>query len=671
MLSLQRIDRTGIVCPAMGDGGIEGLLDKEWLLTNERGSYCSSTAAGCHTRRYHGLLIGTLDPPANRINALSQCLEVVSVGGRRHILTNFEFGGRLADQAVAYLRQFRQGAGAHFEYEIDGVRLTRSVYLARRSDTVAITYRFEDVTGPVELEVRPLVGLRDFHGLQRSWVSMTATQTEGGIVVHHSGAHGGELFMRCEQGGFEADAQWWYDFLYRVDRERGQDCREDLWSPGVFRCVVERPGEVVFWANLSRRFETATATQFDVEGLITEVQEHRRRVMGQAKAGDRRLRRLFAAADAFIVRRTIGGRQRCTILAGYPWFMDWGRDTFISLRGLLLCTGRLEEAASVLTTFAAAADQGMIPNRFDDRSDTAHFNSVDASLWFIHAAFEYLEAGGDGAMFARELLPVIRWVLDSYERGTRFEIRADDDGLITAGTEQTQLTWMDAKCGDVVFTPRWGKAVEVNALWHEALSRTAQFYDGRNIENARRYRTMADRVAASFRRCFWNEQTGWLNDCVRDGAVDASLRPNQILAVSLSGDVLSAEQQRAVVDVVERRLLTPYGLRTLDPADPRYRGRYEGGPMERDGAYHQGTVWPWLMGPFVQAYLRVHGSGREARRRAARFIEPLMRHFEQDGCLGSVAEIFDADEPHRPRGCFAQAWSAASLITAYMAVKGS
>ena len=668
MLILQRTDQTGISCSTTGDS-IENLLDREWLLTNERGAYCGSTVAGCHTRRYHGLLIGTLDPPANRIHALSQCLEAVSVGGRRHILTNFEFGGRLADEAMAYLRQFRRGAGAHFEYEIDGVRLTRSVYLARRTDTVAIVYRFEDVSGPVELEVRPLVGLRDFHGLQRSWVSMTAEQVEGGVLVRHGGADSCELFMRCKEGGFAADAQWWYDFLYRADRERGQDCTEDLWSPGVFRCRLERPDEVVVWANLSKRFNAETAEGFDLETRVAELREHRRRVVRAAGGRQERLRRLFAAADAFVVRRSIGGRQRCTIVAGYPWFMDWGRDTFISLKGLLLCTGRLEEATSVLTTFAAAADQGMIPNRFDDRSNTAHFNSVDASLWFIHAAFEYLGASGDGRTFARELLPVIRWIVDSYERGTRFGIRADEDGLITAGNEQTQLTWMDAKCGDVTFTPRWGKAVEVNALWHEALTRMAQFYDERNTVSAQRYRAMADKVAANFRRCFWNERVGWLNDCVRADGADASLRPNQILAVSLSGDLLSAEQQRAVVDVAERRLLTPYGLRTLDPADPRYRGRYEGGAMERDGAYHQGTVWPWLMGPFVEAYLRVHGSGKEARRRAAAFIEPLMRHLAEDGCLGSVAEIFDGDKPQRPKGCFAQAWSVASLITAYMATK--
>lgn len=367
-----------------------------------------------------------------------------------------------------------------------------------------------------------------------------------------------------------------------------------------------------------------------------------------------------------MITRGDGAGERTSIVAGYPWFADWGRDAFISLPGLLLATGRHEEAKSVLTTFAAAADQGMIPNRFDDRNDTAHFNSVDASLWFIHAAFEYLDATGDLAVFSRALLPVIQRIIDAYQNGTRFDIHADSDGLILAGDSSTQLTWMDAKCGDVAFTPRWGKAVEVNALWHNALCRVSRFCEQKHLPDANRYAQMTAEVGAGFAAAFWNEQQGYLNDTVMpDGSVDASLRPNQIFAVSLPyGPPLSRQQQRAVVNVVERELLTPYGLRTLNRQDARYKGRCEGSAYQRDEAYHQGTVWAFLIGPFVEAYLKVRDFSPESKQQAGRMLEPLTRHLTQDACLGSISEIFDGDPPHKPRGCPAQAWSVGELIRA-------
>ncbi|MBN2131816.1 MAG: hypothetical protein JW741_20110, partial [Sedimentisphaerales bacterium] len=349
-----------------------------------------------------------------------------------------------------------------------------------------------------------------------------------------------------------------------------------------------------------------------------------------------------------------------------PWFADWGRDAFISLPGLLLATGRYEDARSVLSTFAGVADEGMIPNRFDDRSATAYFNSVDASLWFIHAALQYLEATEDIVTFREELLPAIRCIIDSYEKGTRFNIHCDRDGLIVAGDSSTQLTWMDAKYGGLAFTPRWGKAVEVNALWHNALCGMREFCRQRGSADAARYTEMAAQAGKSFSRLFWNESRGYLNDTVMpDGTVDASLRPNQIFAVSLPyGPPLTPQQRRAVVDVVERELLTPYGLRTLNAGHESYKGRYEGPMRQRDEAYHQGTVWPYLMGAFVEAYLKVHDFNAAARSQAARWLEPLQRHLAEDGCLGSVAEVFDGDSPQRPQGCLAQAWSVGELIRA-------
>jgi predicted glycogen debranching enzyme len=308
----------------------------------------------------------------------------------------------------------------------------------------------------------------------------------------------------------------------------------------------------------------------------------------------------------------------------------------------------------------------MIPNRFDDYGQAAHYNSVDASLWFIHAAFAYLNYSGDRQNFASTLLPAVKWIIDSYHRGTRFDIHADKDGLISAGDADTQLTWMDAKHNGVVFTPRYGKAVEINALWYNALRNLELYYQDKNVEQNEVYRSMAQEVQKNFSPLFWNEPANCLFDCILpDGTEDFSLRPNQIFAVSLPHCPLSQQQQASVVDAVQGHLLTPYGLRTLSPVDPRYVPYYEGDPFRRDAAYHQGTVWPWLIGPFVEAYLKVHEFSPAAKAQCSQFIEPLLNHLTEDGCLGSISEIFDAEPPQKPKGCFAQAWSVAEVLRAW------
>jgi predicted glycogen debranching enzyme len=472
--------------------------------------------------------------------------------------------------------------------------------------------------------------------------------------------------LNCPDAEFENDPQWWFNFIYRNDRQRGQEFAEDLWAPGFFRARINAPSKIVLWASLRSRQGAEKAANFDLDALCQRLQEHQQMVIKIAKAGDETMEKLSLAADQFITKRQTDHKQRTTVLAGFPWFADWGRDAFIALPGLLLATGRLSEAKSVLTTFAAAADEGMIPNRFDDYGSTAYFNSVDASLWFINAAFEYLGASGDSQTFTQQLLPTICRIIDAYQKGTRFGICADNDGLITAGSCDTQLTWMDAKYDGVAVTPRHGKAVEINALWYSALCRLAQFFaDCNDTETAKHYHSMSDKVKESFIRLFWNEAAGFLNDCILpEGFPDASLRPNQIFAISLAFSPLPVDLQRKIVQVVKDELLTPYGLRTLSPHDILYRPTYTGTPKERDYAYHQGTVWPYLIGAFVEAYLKVNNFSRESKNEAAKFIEPLLKHFTDDGCLGQISEIFDADPPHTPRGCFAQAWSVAELIRA-------
>jgi predicted glycogen debranching enzyme len=649
------------------DRRIEQLLQQEWLLTNKWGSFSSSTIVGCHTRSYHGLLIGSPDPLVRRLMTLSNCVEQVRWNGGSADLSTFEFPDRLAPVGYVHLEEFRRDIGAHFRFRTEPVDLCKSVYLARDSDTVAIEYMFREVRTPVDFLVRPLVGMRDLHLLQRSDASLACRMVAGGAAIRNGEAADGELWLGAEGLAFQSDPQWWFNFVYRVNAGRGQAHTEDLWAPGVFQAQIDRPRRVVFWARLGGGGAPELMTPVDVDALHGDLLSHQERLLERAGATGKTHRILCLAADQFVARRRTHDGERATIVAGFPWFADWGRATCIALPGLLLTTGRREEAAGVLGTFAAAADQGMIPNRFDDRTGEAQFNSVDASLWFIHAAFAYLEAGGDAGWFARHLLPVIRSIIDAYHAGTRHGIHADADGLITAGDPHTQLTWMDARYDGIALTPRHGKAVEINALWHNAL-RLMQKYCERHVPaEAAGYAALVMQVGANFSKVFWNPQRGYLNDTVLpDGTVDASLRPNQLFALSLPfGPPLTRPQRWAILNAVEQRLWTPYGLRTLSSGDPAYRGRYEGTLRQRDEAYHQGTVWPYLMGAFLEAHLRTQGHSAAARSNAAELMRPLLHHLVEDGCLGSISEVFDGDPPHRSDGCGAQAWSVGELLRLY------
>ena len=678
MLTLQETDSSTVVSVLTCDKSVEELLNKEWLLTNNRGGYSASTIIGCNTRRYHGLLVGSLHPPVDRIVALSNCLEMVIQNGEVFNLSTFEFPDKFAPQGHGYIKRFRRDIGVHFDYQLNNLEFTKSVYLCRESDTIALVYDFKQVEEAIEFVLRPFIGLRDFHSLQKSYAHICRAQFEGALVIRHDTPGSCELSLNCPSMNFEKDKQWWFNFLYRCDQQRGQDFTEDLWTPGFFKRLIEEPCRIVFYANLSSRYNPEQLKKTTLEKVCTDLQRHQESIKrksanqsGTAKNEKQNSQygTLCLAADQFITTRQTSQNDRTTILAGFPWFADWGRDAFISLPGLLLSTGKFDEAKSVLTTFAHAADDGLIPNRFDDHSDTAYFNSIDASLWFINAAFQYLNASGDMETFTHQFLPTIRWIIDSYHKGSTYHIRADEDGLIIAGNEETQLTWMDSKYEGHSFTPRYGKAVEVNSLWYNCLCSIARFYSKQDAEVAKLYQSMAERVKDSFLELFWNEKCSYLNDCVLpDGSVDATLRPNQIFAVSLPFSPLPTQQAKCIVDVVQRELLTPYGLRTLNVKDSRYKGTYIGPQRQRDEAYHQGTVWPYLMGPFVEAYLKVNEFSPTSKKEAAKFIEPLLHHLTENGCLGQICEIFDGDAPQKPKGCFAQAWSVAELIRAYQLI---
>lgn len=646
------------------------LLSKEWLLTNSRGGFSASTVIGCNTRRYHGLLIAALNPPANRIAGLSNCLETVTCGDQAIALSTFEFDHTLHPHGYEYQVSFRKDLGVHFDYELGTAHLTKSIYLLPDSDIAAVVYDFSDVCEAMEFSVRPFAAMRDFHALQNERTVFKAELSDPGtIFVKTHNAGDGVLTLRCEQMHFQNDPQWWHRFFYRVERFRGQDCLEDVWSPGRFVMQIDRPQRIVLWAALTKEAPPVGLDAMDIDVVIDALRLSQRELLAACDPHDTFSCHLFLAAGQFIPERTIRNETTPTILAGFPWFLDWGRDTFISLEGLCLCTGRHETAWGVLKTFAAAVSEGMIPNRFDDYGNEPHYNSIDASLWFVHAAFAWLKTVGDSSRFSATLLPAVKWIMESYRRGTRFGIRTDVDQLVTGGDANTQLTWMDAKCNNICFTPRYGKAVEINALWYSNLCHLADYYKDRQTENARFYADLAEQVAASFALAFWNEEAGYLNDCVLpDGTPDVSLRPNQIFAVSLPYSPLERPHQRKVVAAVERELLTPRGLRSLAPSDPRYKGRYFGPQGNRDAAYHQGTVWGWLIGPFVEAYLKVHNHSNDAKRKCRTRLTPLYRHLEEEACIGSISEIFEGDSPHAPRGAFAQAWSVAEVLRAWQLI---
>ncbi len=661
-------------------------IRREWLLTNGRGGFASGTAVGVPTRRYHGLLIAAARPPLERWLLLAAMLERVTVDGRAYEPATFEFDQAFHPRGFTWQTEFdvrnhRPEPWVQFVYEMDGIRLTKRLIMPRGQDEVRVCYRLEGPAGtPLALELSPFVAMRDFHVLTRAFPEGFPVEKTDNAVAIDALHDGPRLWLRPEQkkGGspvtFEAQPDWWYGFHYREEAARGQDCREDLFNPGFFRATGTSLIEVDIRASAEFP-ESVGQVNPDVASGPSTI--GRPESTGRSDDLPYRLdfppslseptieERLLEAADAFVVARQRPDRSHATtILAGYHWFGDWGRDAFIAMPGLLLETGRYAEARSVLETFASAQKDGLIPNRFSDYGDECDFNSVDASLWFIHAAVLYARMSGDSAAWRSWLGPACEHVIEAYIAGTDFKIGMDVDALISCGDASMQLTWMDAKCGDVVFTPRHGKPVEVNALWYQDLCLLAERLRDDDPQRASRYEELASRVAQSFTHAFWNDADRCLYDVVRDRWRDRSVRPNQIFAVSLPNSPLDEVQRRAVLSCVECELLTPYGLRSLSWRDPAYRRRYEGNPYQRDGAYHQGTVWAWLVGPYVEAYLRLHEFTSTAKANMRRRLMPLIEHLDEAG-IGSVSEIFDGDPPHAPRGCIAQAWSVAVLLRAW------
>ena len=571
----------------------------EWLETNGAGAFAMGTVAGVNTRRYHALLVASFQPPAERRVLFARVEEEASLDGAWFGLGTCQYPWVVAPRGFEFLQEFRPEPCATWIYGVGGARIEKQVYLVEGKQAVVVRYRADRA---MTLRVRPFLANRDYHWLQRAWGIPFETP-----LKFHTTAK------------FVEDAHWYYNIEYLEELDRGFDFREDLYTPGVYVFDL-KPGE---WASLCG---SADGT----EGGDPPAQKR----------------------DPFLIRRADGSPA---IMAGYPWFTDWGRDTMVSLPGLLIVPGHLETAREIIEACLKTRKQGLIPNRFPESGVEPEYNTADATLWMFQAMRAWLEAGGDQAFLHDVFYPAAQEIIDWHMRGTLNGIGVDpQDHLLRAGGPGTQLTWMDGKVGDRVMTPRHGKPVEINALWHSALCLMAEWGDDECwVESFR--------VRQSFRELFWNDERECLYDVLTDEGPVAKLRPNQIFAVSLGNDLLGRMQQQAVVRMVERELLTPVGLRTLERSDPKYQPRYQGGPVERDGAYHQGTVWPWLLGPFVDAYLAAFGRTAETLSYCSGLARLLDQEVASGPLLGSICEIYDGDEPHLPRGCPAQAWSVAEV----------
>jgi len=580
----------------------------EFLDTNGLGGWSSSSLCFASTRRYHGMLVTASRTRAERtvvVAKLDETINGVELSSNRYV-------GAIHPRGFEFLTRFDRGVFPVWEYAIGRARLRKTIGCPRGENTTIIRYELLDTIDAVELRLRPFLAGRDSHHLLRRHDGPPPAVT---IVVPGS--------------RFESAPDWYYNFEYDRERERGLDFVEDLYTPGMY-VVTLAPGAAL---------DVILTTEEKPRGTLEKERARRERFAARGP--------LTLAADQFIVDREGDDRG---IIAGYHWFAEWGRDSMISLPGLCLATHRFSDARRILRRWLHACNGGLIPNRFVEHGQP-EYNSVDGALWLFVAVWKYLQATGDQAFVRDEALPRLLNAINWFVQGTRYDIRAGSDGLVIASANGVQLTWMDAKVDDVCITPRDGKPVEVNALWYNALRIAAALSDDADLSRR------ADAVRDVFRERFWNERAGCCFDVL--DPEDGSIRPNQLLAISLPFPLLQGPRAEAVLRVCEEKLLTPVGLRTLAPDDPRYRGRIEGNQRERDSAYHQGTVWPWLLGPFITALVRVRGEAGRAEGR--RLVGNMEAHLREAG-VGTISEAFDGDPPHAPRGCIAQAWSVAELL---------
>ncbi len=639
---------------------LEAGLNLEWLVTNGRGGFAMGTANQALARRYHGLLVAAIDPPVERFVLLAKLDATVTIGEATFDIATNDYVGAVHPHGYRFLESFSSRPYPTWRWRTGDAIIEQTLCMAEGEDTTFVRYRLVD--GPrLRISVRPLSTSRHFHMLTCSLDLGAPNVISRGdrLVFQWDGQR--PSWSLSHNGTFSPMPDWYYQFFLPTEALRGYDFKQDLFCPGTIEAELrpDDPVGLVFAATTQDRSWRVCDRAFAETGRLHQAS------ITNSGAPDPLLESLTLAARDFLVAR---GDDLSTVIAGYPWFGDWGRDTFISLPGLCLVPGRIDDARKIILAFADHVDAGMIPNRFPDFGEAPAYNTADATLWYVHAIDRYLAYSGDWTFIARRMFPVIADIIQAHERGTRHGIGAGEDGLLAAGKPGLAVTWMDAQLAGRAVTPRIGKPVEINALWYNTLCIAAAYAEclGRT-DLASRWKQAADRARVTFNERFWNGATGCLHDVIdvngEGGTADPAIRPNQLLAISLTHPVLEASRWKDVVAVCERQLLTPMGLRTLSPLDPAYVGRYGGDLASRDNAYHQGTVWPWLIGPFVTAYVKAFGGSQASRSRAGEFLRALTPHINEAG-IGSISEVADGDPPHVPGGCPWQAWSVAEPLRA-------
>ena len=629
----------------------EQLISKEWLVTNGLGGYASSTIIGENTRRYHGLLVAAFNPPTQRNVLVSKIEEQLQVNGTNYWLSTNSFPSVTHPEGYKWLESFERKPLPESVFASNTFRLAKTVFMVYKKNTTIVAY---DNIGfkPVTLTLNPLYVFRDYHSLFRESgyfdFYTEATENQLKIFPHYGAA---PFFVHFTKGQFEAQSSWYNNFEYDQERERGLDFQEDAKSIGTITLDLA-VGEKAYLVFSTEEIPT------DVNPDILKIQEINRLHALSFDVKDEFLGDLLVSGDQFLVHRQ--STDSSTLIAGYHWFTDWGRDTMIAMRGLTIATSKQEISKSILRTFLKYLDQGMLPNRFPDQGEAPEYNTFDATLWLFVVLYEYYEKFKDAAFIA-EVLPTLREILEFHIQGTRYNIHTTPEGLLFGGEGLAQLTWMDAKVGDYVVTPRQGCPVEINALWYNALQIYTYFAKTLHL-SVDKYATLATQVKSAFQTFFINDK-GYLNDVVIPNEYeDDSIRPNQLYAISLPFDLLDKEQCRSVLQFVEESLYTPYGLRSLNMFSQSFKGIYNGNQWQRDTAYHQGTVWAFLWGEYALAYLKVHDYAPAAQQEVREKMETLKRHFYESDCLHGISEIFDGLNPQAGKGCIQQAWSVGMLI---------
>ncbi len=658
---------------------LEPLVTREWLVTNGLGGYASGTIAGVVTRRYHGMLVSAQAAPMGRLMMLNEIQEQVKFADKSRVdIGGEERGGRLLVHGAEHLVEFRLELGLPvWRYRVRDAVLEKRVFMAHRQNTVFVNYRLLD--GPkIALRLRPAIHFRGHDDAVSAALDdryqLTSISDRYEIVALGKNWPALRMYLYGEEGSFTVYGRRMTEILYRTEESRGYDYRGDLWSPGHFWVDIDTGHDATLVAS-TESWDTVMALM--PQAASGSERDRRRRLLSCSHGAAREPfgAELVLAADQFVIsptgrtediaRARAAGDEVRTVIAGYHWFTDWGRDTMISLEGLTLTTGRATEAGWILRTFAQHVRDGLIPNYFPEGDKEGLYHTADATLWYFHAIARYLDFTHDDATLER-LLPVLMDIIQHHLDGTRFGIGVDrSDGLLKQGEDGYQLTWMDAKMGDWVVTPRRGKAVEINALWYNALRLIEGWLRRQDRgSEAAEISAHAEQAYQSFNRRFWYDEGGYLYDVVdnEDVGDDPSCRPNQIFAISLPHPVLERSRWKPVVETVQQKLLTPVGLRSLAPGHPDYKAQYFGDLRSRDAAYHQGTVWAWLIGPFIDAWLKLHPDDREGARR---FLDGFHHHLGE-ACAGTISEVFDAEPPYTPRGCIAQAWSVAEVLRSWV-----